>query len=186
MPHHVRGILFVDYVRILRTMKHIDWSKHLSTDDVAYLAARVDPVAWYPMDTVERMGLAILAEITLGALEPVRVWGSASIDSICVAHPSLLVPGNPRETLSRFSTMRKNFFDYPVIELGTLEDGRATFRIAFGMSTRAEEAATWQAMGFFDRLLVLSGARLPQVSLMAKSFAGDPHTEIALSWTPRG
>ena len=57
----VKGTLFVDYVRMLRSRREMDWSKHLTAVDLGYLVQRIDPDGWYPMETFERMGLAILA-----------------------------------------------------------------------------------------------------------------------------
>jgi hypothetical protein len=41
---------------MLRSMKDVDWSPMLAPEDIAYLVAKVEPDAWYPMATFERMG----------------------------------------------------------------------------------------------------------------------------------
>ncbi|HEV7554896.1 MAG TPA: hypothetical protein VGO00_05525, partial [Kofleriaceae bacterium] len=56
----VRGVLFRDYVRMLRVVKHPELRAGLLTDDVALLDSKIDPEAWYPMETFERFGNAIL------------------------------------------------------------------------------------------------------------------------------
>lgn len=167
---------------MLRICKDVDWSKHLTEVDLAFLSQRIEALGWYPMETFERMGLAILAELTHGALEPVRAWGRASIDGLCVAHPALLVQGNPKESLVRFQSMRRNFFDFSGIELTQVGDTQATSEIAFFMCPKAEEAAVWQTLGFFDRLLELSGGRDVEVTCTEKSWEGAPKTRAALSW----
>ena len=60
----VRGVLFVDYVRMLRSKKSVDWSRHLPAQDLQYLQMLIDPDGWYPMATFERMGNAILTTVT--------------------------------------------------------------------------------------------------------------------------
>src|SRR6185436_14336279 len=52
----VRGVLLVDYVRMLRSQKSVDWSRHLEPQDLQYLETHIDPAGWYPMATFERMG----------------------------------------------------------------------------------------------------------------------------------
>ena len=74
----VKGTLFVDYVRMLRSRKDVDWSRHLRPEDLAFLGERVRHDAWYPMDSFERMGLAILAEIS-SDMQIVQAWGRAQI-----------------------------------------------------------------------------------------------------------
>ena len=53
---HVRGVLFLDYVRMLRSQKAVDWAQHMTPEDAAYLATKIEPDAWYPMTTFERFG----------------------------------------------------------------------------------------------------------------------------------
>src|SRR5688500_11434381 len=60
---HVRGQLFVDYVRMLRAQKTVDWSQRLTAEDIWFLSTRIDPDAWYPMETFERMGNEILRTV---------------------------------------------------------------------------------------------------------------------------
>jgi len=179
---HVKGALFIDYVRMLRSLKGIDWSKHLSPSDLAFLASRLDPTAWYPMESFERMGLAILAEIAHGDLELVQAWGRVSIDGLSIAEPNLVAPGDPRETLMRFGVLRATFFDYPALTLRELHDDEAFVDVHYQMASRAEEAATHQTMGFFDRLLVMAGARDVTVALTQKSWELDPTTTIHMQW----
>ena len=44
---HVRGVLFLDYVRMLRSQKAVDWSTHLPPEDLTYLSTKIEPDAWY-------------------------------------------------------------------------------------------------------------------------------------------
>lgn len=178
----MRGSLFVDYVRMLRMRKDVDWSKHLFPQDISFLVQRIDPNGWYPMESFERMGLAILGEITDGNLEPVKMWGRASIDGLAMLHEHLVAHDDPRESLMRFQTVRRGFFDYPAVEINEISDEHANVHVAYGMSPLAEEAATQQTVGFFERLLEVCGARDPDVYLVSKSWSGDAQTVIALRW----
>lgn len=186
MSRHVKGTLFVDYVRMLRGRKGGDWSRFLLPEDLSFLVARVEPDRWYPMESFERMGLAILAEIAHDDLETVRTFGRVSIDWLCQQHPTLLAPGDPRDTIMRFHVLRRGFFDYEALEISSVSDGEATLHVAYGMGPRAEEAASWQTLGFFERLLEVAGARHASVSawFSARSWAGDPTTVIELRWLP--
>ncbi len=48
---------------------------------------------------------------------------------------------------------------------------------------RAQEAAAHQTLGFFQRLLELSGAKDVRAAFTAKSWEGAPQTILALSWS---
>ncbi len=179
----VKGTLFVDYVRVLRGLKGFDWSRHLQPVDLELITSRIDPDSWYPMDTFERLGLAIHAEVTRGDLEIVRAFGRRSIGALCKHHPDLLAPGDPRDTLMRFGVLRRSFFNYAAIALGSVSDGEASVEISYGMGPVAEEAASWQSLGFFEQLLETAGARSVKAWFSACAWRGDLVTVAQLRWS---
>jgi hypothetical protein len=184
MNRRVKGTVFVDYVRMLRGHKGTDWSPHLAPEDMSFLVQRIEPDTWYPMESFERMGLAILAEIARSNLETVRSFGRLSIDWLCQKEPRLLAPGDPLDTLMRFRVLRQGFFDYSALELSSASDGEASIRVGYGMGALAEEAASWQTLGFFERLLEVAGAGHVQAWFSTRVWAGDASTTIELRWTP--
>jgi hypothetical protein len=179
---HVKGTLFVDYVRMLRGRSDIDWSRRLKPVDLGYLVQRIDRAAWYPMETFERMGLAILADIAQGDFDTVRSFGRASIDWLSQTHEDLVAPGDPRDTMMRFQVLRQSFFDYRALEIGSISDGEASIVVAYGMGPRAEEAASWQTLGFFERLLELAGATHVNAWFASQAWTGDLVTTLELRW----
>ncbi|HEU0036867.1 MAG TPA: hypothetical protein VFQ53_39930 [Kofleriaceae bacterium] len=183
MDRHVRGVLFVDYVRMLRAQKHVDWANHLVAEDLPYLAMKIEPDAWYPMATFERMGNEILRTTARGELFPVQLWGRYSASQLRAQHPQLLAPDEPIETLQRFRVMRQTFFDFNALDVPLLHDGEAHIVIRYHMGMPAEEAATYQTIGFFEGLLELAGARDVRSKLVEKSWAGDKRTLASLRWT---
>lgn len=178
----VKGILFADYVRMIRFHKGVDWTAHLPPGDMAYLADRIVPDAWYPMETFERLGNAILREVAHGEVDAVRLWGRFSVDQLHAAQPSLLAPGDPVDTLMRFRVLRATYFDFDAIDVRSLSDGHAEIAIHYYMGETAEEAASLQTMGFFERLLELAGAKYVNARFTKRSWAGDPQTLLTIDW----
>ncbi len=178
----VKGSLFVDYVRMLRSRRDVDWSKYLNAEDHGYLVQRVEPETWYPMETFERMGIAIFDEVARGDLEVVRMFGRVSIDWLCRSHENLVAHGDPRDSLMRFQVLRQTLFDYPAISIATITDADASIHIRYGMSAKAEEAASWQTLGFFERLLEVAGATKVKAWFGARSWNGDAVTAVSLAW----
>ena len=179
----VKGTLFVDYVRMLRAKKGVDWARYLAPQDLPYLEQQISANDWYPMPAFERMGLAILAEIAQGDMGLVRHWGRIQIDWLTNVHPNLVEPGDPPESLMRFKVLRQSFFDYPALSIREVTDGEARVIIAYGMGARAEEAASWQTLGFFERLLELAGAEGVTIGFETTSWEGAPETLLAMHWT---
>jgi hypothetical protein len=180
---NVKGILFADYVRMIRSNKRSDWSEWLLPEDLTYLRQTIEANAWYPMASFERLGNAILAVIARNDLEAVRMWGRYSVDALVRSQPMLLAPGDAVETLNRFRVLRATFFDFEALTIPLLHDGEAQVVVEYHMGRIAEEAASMQTLGFFERLLELAGAQGVEGRFRSRSWTGDERTLIDLTWS---
>jgi hypothetical protein len=180
---HVKGVLFLDYVRMLRSHKGVDWLRHLPPEDHGLLNDRIDPRGWYPMDAFERFGELILQYVARGDLQAVRMWGRLSVDLLRAGTPALVEAGDPIETLNRFRVLRGTYFDFEALQVPMLHDGEAQILIGYHMGPIAEEAAAVQTVGFFERLLEAAGAQDVEALFAGRTWAGDPETELRLRWT---
>ncbi len=186
VERNVRGVLFLDYVRMVRGKKDVHWSDHLEPEDLMLLAQRIDPEAWYPMPTFERLGVAILKEVAHGQLEGVRMWGRFQVPSVCKQFPMLLAAGDPRDTLMRFGVLSNSFFDYGALGVAELSDESAKVWIRYGMSKVAEETASWQSFGFLEGLLEAAGAQEVNARFASRAWDGAERTLIELHWVSGG
>ena len=178
----VKGELFADYVRMIRRRKDVDWTRKLTAEDLGYLREAIDPSGWYPMEVFERLGDAILAVIAGNDVQAVRLWGRFSVEPLVEHHPTLLAKGDPVESLRRFQVLRSTFFDFSAIEVATFTTGHAELEIHYHMGPIAEEAASYQAMGFFEGLLDLAGATDVVAELTERSWAGDRRTRLVIDF----
>lgn len=182
MADRVRGFLFVDYVRMIRGNKAVDWSKHLEPEDLSIIEGRVEPEGWYPMKTFERLGLAILHEVAKGSLDGVRMWGRFQVDAVRKQFPHLVAEGDPRDTMMRFGVLAASFFDDGTLEVVSADDDHAVVSLAYRMGRDAEETASTQSLGFFERLVEVSGGKNVSARFKAKAWEGAPRTVIDLYW----
>lgn len=179
----VRGVLFLDYVRMLRGFK-ARAPEYLSTDDMVYLQTHVEPDVWYPMAVFERLGLAILALVARNEMFPVRLWGRYTAGQLHKTYPALLEVNDPVETLNRFRVLRDTFFDFPALNVQMLHDDESQIAITYFMGDLAEEAAATQTMGFFEGLLELANAKDVRAEFRERAWAGAPRTLLTLAWQP--
>jgi hypothetical protein len=182
MPGHVKGVLFADYVRMLRAYRGRSLEEFLEPQDLAYLEQEIDHEQWYPMESFERLGLAIFAAIAEGDLGLVRDWGRASVARVVSTHEHVILPRDPRESLMRFFVLRRSFFDYDALSMLQLCDESASIGVEYGMSPAAERAAAVQTMGFFEGLVGLAGGRDVHAEFIESSWRGDRQTIIGFSW----
>lgn len=182
MARRVRGHFFIEYVRMIRRRKDIDWERLFPAEDLTYLKQPILPNEWYPMETFERFGVAILTEfegVTLGA---VRSWGKLSASRYSAEHPNLVAANDPVESLMRLKVLRSTFFDFSAFEISTLVDRQARVAVTYHMGAVAEEAACHQTMGFCEEVLALSGATEIRAFFEERAWRGDPTTSFSLEW----
>lgn len=179
----VKGALFLDYVRMIKGHRKIAWERWLRPEDLAIIDGPIDEKEWYPMESFERMGAGILKEVAFNDLERVRLWGRLSVSVLIKTNPDLISPGEPIETLYRFQVLRRSFFNFSAIDIKALHGTYAKLQIDYDMSRTTEAAATYQAIGFFEQLLELAGAKKLQAQLTTKSWEGDPTTILELKWS---
>lgn len=182
MGRQVRGSLFLDYVRMLKARPEVDWRRHLAPEDIGYLEQPISLEAWYPMATFERFGMAILDVIARGDLGAVRAWGKQSVQALATLHGGLLVKSDPRESLMRFQVLRRTFFDFEATHMSRVDDSEVHVQIAYGMSPTAEEAASHQAMGFFDGLVELAGGEEVRARFTERAWQGAKATTLMVNW----
>jgi len=183
---NVRGVLFLDYVRMLKAHKGTGWEAMLTTEDLPFLQQQIEPEAWYPMTTFERLGNAILRFVAVDKLLPVQLWGRFSAAQLRATYPMLLAPSDPVETLTRFRVIRETFFDFEALKVLMLHDEEAQIAIHYYMGSTAEEAASYQTLGFFEGLLELAGAKDIRGTFREKAWDGAPRTILDLKWLNPG
>ena len=184
MPGHVKGVLFADYVRMLRAHRCRTWQEFLEPEDLAFLDQSIDIDAWYPMTSFERLGVAVFQAIAEGDLGLVRDWGRASVERVVGANEHVLVPGDPRESLMRFFVLRRSLFDFEALSMLQLCDASASIGVEYGMLPMAERAAAVQTMGFFEGLIALADGGDVRGEFLETSWRGDRQTIIGFSWEP--
>ncbi|MFZ5445081.1 MAG: DUF2378 family protein [Myxococcota bacterium] len=181
----VRGVLFADYVRMIRRALP-GWREVLDPADLPLVDARVEPDQWYPMDTFGRLGLVILEHVVGRERDAVRLWGRTQVQTLLGFFPDLAVQGDPEQTLLRFQATFSNLFDFPALALEEVDDAHARLRLNYGLPPAAEEAATWQTLGFIEELLTASAAREVTTELVTARWVGAPDSHAELRWAARG
>jgi hypothetical protein len=167
---------------MIRGNKAVDWSRYLEPADEEWLAAKIDPEGWYPMETFERFGVGIVREVARGQLAAVEMWGRFQVETVCRAFPMLVAKGDPRETLMRFHALHRGFFDYDAVTVEEALDDSARVRVQYAMGAEAERAACHQTLGFFGCLVERAGGTDVRVDFVAKSWEGGGHTFIDVRW----
>jgi len=182
MNKHVKGTLFLDYVRMIRKRKEVDWSKHLTPEDRKVLGQMVLPSEWYPLETFQRCGVAVLKEIARGDLEMVRVWGRTSMDELMKIYKNLAEETQPLKALEKLQLLRRRFFDFEGLEISPLGGNQVQVKVDMAFGGVADEAYAYQILGAIERLLERSGAKKIQSQFVQKAWQGSPNSILEFNW----
>jgi len=182
MVKHVKGTLFLDYVRMIRKRKNVDWNKYLTPADQKVLSQMILPSEWYPLETYQHCGVAVLHEIAGGDVEVVRAWGRASMDELMKIYKNLAQETDPHKALEKFQVLRKRFFDFEALEVTSQGGNCVQVKVDVAFGQVADEAYAYQILGTLERLLQSSGAKNIQFQFVQKAWQGAPHSVIELSW----
>jgi len=182
MAKHVKGTLFLDYVRMIRKRKEVDWSKHLRREDLEILGRMVLPSEWYPLETYQRCGVAVLHEIAQGDVQAVRAWGGRSMDELMKIYKNLAEENNPLKALEKLQLLRRRFFDFEGLEISPQGGNRVQVKVDVAFGGVADEAYAYQMLGTVERLLERTGAKKIESKFMQRAWQGAPHTVIEFGW----
>ena len=182
MAGNIKGILFLDYVKMIRARKNIDWKKYLSEKDLIFVNENIDINGWYPISAFENLGEAVFEEVGGGDVNKVRGWGKVTISELTKTHGDLINKEDPRESIFRFHVLRESLFDYSAIEILTLLGNRVKLEIDYELKEKAEMSLAYQTLGFTERLLELSGVENISHEFMQKKWEGADSTILRVNW----
>jgi hypothetical protein len=106
-----KGSILLDYVRIIRANKDLNWNRHLRPEDWEIINSKILPSQWYPLETYRRVGNAVFREVAKSNLETTRQFGRFNIKNVLQIYKNILVPGNPVKSVSNYIVLQKTFID---------------------------------------------------------------------------
>lgn len=178
----VKGTVLVDFVKTIRSDKSGTYEPYLTDEDKEIISARILPSAWYPFETFRNCFQAVVRELAGDDLENVRQWGRLYGENIITSvYKSMIKQGQPMESLEKYGTYIRSFFNFGDIEVHRLTDHKATVVITgFG----DDFSSLYYIMaGWIERSLELSGAKNIKSDFVAKAWEKEPDTRINLEWS---
>ena len=185
----VKGSLLAGVVRLIRANKDKDWRKYFTEKDMEIIESQILPSSWYPLDTYERAEIAVFKEIAQGKLDVARAWGRFLIEDIIKnVYQTLVDEKDPKISLERFVMFRKQLFrfndpNFQAIEFKSKAPGQVHVTLRAHHPLPEFEAYCHQAMGSFERLVEMAGAREAKAIIMEYDWKSQiPWATIEISW----
>jgi hypothetical protein len=178
----VKGHVVHDFVKMIRANPDLPWSEHLLPEDLDLIRQYILPASWYPIGFFNRVGLAVFKLLGKEDHSFIRVYGAAIADQLNEKHPSMVVKGDPRQTLERNIRIHRNSYSYDAFEIEDKGPNHIHVHIftlpdEVGISVYAEQIA-----GTDIRLIELSGYPGATVEVTSSEEKGVVKTTLDISW----
>lgn len=180
MPN-VKGTILIDFVKTIKADSSGAYNAYLNDLDREILHQRLLPSGWYPYQTFKNCFNAVFKVLAKGDLEKVRQWGRVYGEAIITGvYKSIIKEGEPLESLMKYSTHIRNFFDFGEILVEPVEKDQALVRIRGFDPTFQPQYSIMQ--GWLERSLELCGAKNIRTEVIAATWKGAPETIVKITW----
>lgn len=189
MTREVKGTVMVDYAKMYRANKGLDWTKYLYPEDIKILEGKVGEQEWYPFETYERLGYAVFMLIGKGNPDSVRFYGAAVAQKMFESNPSFFRRKEPDSAVQTFLNIMKRFFKPEIYSVKVTMDTASSIKwVAHSVEkkSKAIEPYTLQCVGSAERIIriVKEDEQLEiTFEIVAAEWKGDDHTEVLIKWS---
>ena len=180
---YVKGNLIVDYVKMIRSNPQLPWAEYLTPQDLELIKQLILPSSWYPIEVLQRIGMAAFKLVAKGNYAVIRAYGRALADRTNQENPGLVVKGLARNTLRKYREFQNRLYSFKAAETEDLSPQHLLIHI---FSVPAEEAEAKLIIeissGTIERLIELSGGRNIKVKLIEAVREGAGPNTLEVSW----
>ena len=179
----VKGLMLMDYIKLIRTAKDIQWDKYLTEEDFETITGRIVPMGWYSFETYRNCGKAVLTEIAKGDMNIVKQFGRSFMRNIIDNVYTFLGKTNGVfEGFQGLDNIGSRFFSfaYPKFE----QVGEKSLRVTIVDAPGDEllEALAWQLIGSYEFLIEHYGGQEVEIDWIKKQWDGDECVSFNLNW----
>jgi len=174
----VKGSLIVDYVKMVRANSQLPWAEHLRPEDLELLKQMILPASWYPIQVLQRIGMAAFKLVAKENYAIIRAFGRAVADRANAENP-----GRARDTLRKYREFQNRLYSFKAAETEDLSPRHLLIHI---LSVPGEEAEVKLIVeissGTVERLIELSGARNIRIKLTEAVWQGAGRNTLDVTW----
>lgn len=179
----VKGLMLLDYVKLIRARKDIKWEELLSPDDLKIINARILPMGWYPFETYRNVGKAVLNEVAKGDMKIVKLFGRSYMQNVVENIYAFL--SNRKDVFEAFKGLQdigSRFFNFAHPKFDKIGDRSLRVSIVGAPNDELVEALSNQLMGAYEFLVEKYGGKNVKTSIEKRQWKGDDITSFLIDW----
>jgi len=184
MSVQVKGSLLVDYARLIRANKEIDWGQWLGPEEMEIINNEVMTSSWYSYRVFRTLAWACFQGVAGGDLELTTTFGRFILQNLMTVYPKVRVPDNPMASINNFARFWQNFFQGDGMESLITESGenQITYKISAPVDEKDMDAVnaftgnflesvaafSYQLGGMLMELVEQAGGRSPRFEVVSE------------------
>ncbi len=179
---NVKGSIFVDLVKIIKSDKSGVYDTYLTNRDRDIIDHKIFPSSWYPFETYKRCLNAIFEVIAKKDPEAAKEWGRVTCKKVMTGVYTTVMKGcDPLTYLQKCETINKQFYDFGKTEITIEGKNQAIYKLSgFGADFIV---FYYVSEGWVESGIELCGGKNIKSELVTKSWEGQPFTSIRFTWT---
>lgn len=179
----IKGNFLKDYVETVLKTPELDWAKYLNPEDWEIIKGIIIPSAWYPVETMGRIGRGLF-EMRIGSnYALLREHGKMRFSMFDSETQKFLTKNDPIAAIQAFLMIMRRYVDGLSITLEKFQTGTA--EISF---YPVDEAPSWDLFreiqaGTIQKIIELNGGKTPQGNFRSETRKGHTADILHLSWS---
>ncbi|MDD5223894.1 MAG: hypothetical protein PHE84_07875 [bacterium] len=185
MEEKVKGTIFVDFVKTIRSSKDERILSYLTEKDREVISGLIFPSGWYQLDTFLRCLTAVFEVLGDKKPENARMWGRVFGAKIFTGvYKDIKFTGDKDVpvALKGFALTSKTFFTGSGLEQVFAEGKKARFRVTRVTELPAITIFFHVLAGCLEVYIEMAGGQNPQVSFTEKVIDGKKEVVFETLW----
>jgi hypothetical protein len=178
----IRGSLFKDYVRLVRTTRDKDWDRFLTEDDWKIINSMIMPTKWYPVETMGRLAEGIYHLLTGCNSEVIREFGRTSAPRFFQNTMSLFQKDNIKSALDFWRLISDSNIDEVSVTIEECKPNLA--RVCYFPVDQVPSFEHYRELqaGNIEWLIMENGGKNPSSEFETKAREGGEACIIKVTW----
>ena len=179
---YVKGILLVDYIKMIRANPDLPWSEHLSAEDLEQANQLILPGSWYPIEFFQRIGMAVFKVVAKGNYQLIHAYGRSLAEKMNAENPGMVSKGRPRDTLRKYRAIQDRLYSFKPVETEDLGPGHLVVK-TFSKPDGPEAQVIMEIVaGTIERLIELAGGSNVKTKLLEAVWEGEDQNALEVKW----
>jgi hypothetical protein len=179
----VKGTIIVDFVKMIKKNRDLDWNKYLKAEDWGVVNSFVLASKWYSFAVFERCARAVFALLGNGNMEAAHAEGRrAGHKMFETVYSTVVQQKDPMTGLNLFVSSYGALFNFNPVRMERVTPRHARILYDYDAGDRFSVAFCHLLKGIFEALIEKTDGKNGTVAIASKQWENAPLTSFDITW----